>query len=69
MHIAPAPWAQAAVLAGLIAEHERTIGGLHRAVELGAVDEIIEPAETRARLVQAFAAAPARRGAHGNIPL
>jgi acetyl-CoA/propionyl-CoA carboxylase carboxyl transferase subunit len=58
-----------AVLAGLIAEHERTIGGLHRAVELGAVDEIIEPAETRARLVQAFAAAPARRGAHGNIPL
>lgn len=58
-----------AVLAGLIAEHERTIGGLHRAVELGAVDEIIDPAETRTRLVRAFAAAPGRRGAHGNIPL
>jgi acetyl-CoA/propionyl-CoA carboxylase carboxyl transferase subunit len=58
-----------AVLAGLIAEHERTIDGVHRAVELGAVNEIIDPAETRTQLVRAFAAAPARRGAHGNIPL
>jgi acetyl-CoA/propionyl-CoA carboxylase carboxyl transferase subunit len=54
---------------GLIAEHEGTIGGLHRVLELGAVDEIIDPAETRTQLVRAFAAAPARRGAHGNIPL
>ena len=57
-----------AVLAGLIAEHERTIGGLHRAVELGAVDEIIEPAETRPGWC---GHSPPRRlgaGAHGNIP-
>jgi acetyl-CoA/propionyl-CoA carboxylase carboxyl transferase subunit len=33
------------------------------------VDEVIEPRHTRRRLVEAFAAAHAGRGAHGNIPL
>jgi acetyl-CoA/propionyl-CoA carboxylase carboxyl transferase subunit len=35
---------------------------------IGVVDEIIDPADTR-RLAEAPAAAPAGRGAHGNIPL
>ena len=33
------------------------------------VDEVIEPIDTRRRLAEALAAAPAGRGAHGNIPL
>ena len=55
--------------AELAAEHEATIGGLERAVEIGVVDEIISPADTAAVLVTAFAAAPNRRGQHKNIPL
>jgi acetyl-CoA/propionyl-CoA carboxylase carboxyl transferase subunit len=38
-------------------------------MELGVVDELIEPRQTRAALAEALAAAPAGRGAHGNIPL
>lgn len=52
-----------------IAEHERTSGGVARALSIGVVDEVIEPAETRFVLAKALAAAPARRGSHGNIPL
>jgi acetyl-CoA/propionyl-CoA carboxylase carboxyl transferase subunit len=33
------------------------------------VDEVVEPAKTRRRLVEALSAAPPGRGAHGNIPL
>jgi len=55
--------------ARLAAEHEREAGGLPRAISLGVVDEIIEPAKTRQALARAIAEAPARRGAHGNIPL
>jgi acetyl-CoA/propionyl-CoA carboxylase carboxyl transferase subunit len=55
--------------AELAAEHEREAGGLPRAIALGVVDEIIEPAKTRRALAQAIAEAPAVRGAHGNIPL
>ena len=40
-----------------------------RAVELGVVDEVITPAQTRRRVAEALASAPAGRGAHGNIPL
>lgn len=50
-------------------EHQRTVGGLDRATGIGVVDEVIEPAETRRRIAGAFADAPARRGAHNNIPL
>jgi acetyl-CoA/propionyl-CoA carboxylase carboxyl transferase subunit len=53
----------------LAAEHEKVSGGVARAVEIGAVDEIIEPNKTRSALARTLAAAPHRRGAHGNIPL
>ncbi len=53
----------------LIAEHEQKAGGVTRALEIGAVDEVIDPAHTRRRITEALAAAPAGRGAHGNIPL
>jgi len=53
----------------LAAEHEKVSGGVKRAVEIGAVDEIVDPINTRQVLAKAIAAAPYRRGAHGNIPL
>ena len=53
----------------LAAEHEREAGGLARAIAAGVIDEIVEPAQTRRALARAIAQAPARRGAHGNIPL
>src|SRR6266498_1739576 len=55
--------------AELAAEHEREAGDLHRAIELGVVDEIVEPAKTRQALARAIAAVPPHRGSHGNIPL
>jgi acetyl-CoA/propionyl-CoA carboxylase carboxyl transferase subunit len=55
--------------ARLAAEHERAIGGLGRAVDLGIVDEIIDPAQTRQALARAIAEARPARGTHGNIPL
>ncbi|MGX7826967.1 acyl-CoA carboxylase subunit beta [Actinokineospora sp. 24-640] len=56
-------------LAQLTADHERLAGGVERAMAIGVVDEVIEPRQTRQRLAEALAAAPAGRGAHGNIPL
>lgn len=53
----------------LAAEHERVSGGVARAIEIGAVDEIIEPKSTRSALAKIIADAPHRRGSHGNIPL
>jgi acetyl-CoA/propionyl-CoA carboxylase carboxyl transferase subunit len=53
----------------LAAEHEKMAGSLSRAVEIGVVDEIVEPTATRRALAAAIAAAPQRRGQHGNIPL
>jgi acetyl-CoA/propionyl-CoA carboxylase carboxyl transferase subunit len=53
----------------LAAEHEKLSGGLPRAVEIGVVDEIIDPARTRSAVARALAAAPQVRGQHGNIPL
>ncbi|QNF93043.1 MULTISPECIES: carboxyl transferase domain-containing protein [Janibacter] len=50
-------------------EHDRLSGGLPRAVEIGVVDEIVEPRLTRSTVASALAQAPARRGEHGNIPL
>ena len=50
-------------------EHDRLSGGLPRAVEIGVVDEIVEPTRTRSAVAAALAEAPARRGEHGNIPL
>ncbi|WP_137874058.1 carboxyl transferase domain-containing protein [Rhodococcus sp. Q] len=53
----------------LAAEHEAIAGGVGRAISIGVVDELIEPAQTRSLLTAALAAAPARRGQHKNIPL
>lgn len=53
----------------LAAEHDKVSGGIARAVEIGAVDEIIEPNKTRSALAKAINEAPHRRGSHGNIPL
>jgi acetyl-CoA/propionyl-CoA carboxylase carboxyl transferase subunit len=53
----------------LAAEHERIAGGVDSAIELGVVDEKIDPAHTRSKLTQALAETPHRRGRHKNIPL
>jgi acetyl-CoA/propionyl-CoA carboxylase carboxyl transferase subunit len=53
----------------LAAEHDKVSGGISRAIEIGAVDEIIEPTKTRSALANAISEAPHRRGSHGNIPL
>ncbi|MBN9618631.1 MAG: acyl-CoA carboxylase subunit beta [Actinobacteria bacterium] len=63
------PGEREALHAKLAEEHERIAGGVGRAMELGVVDEMITPADTRAAITRALAAAPAGRGAHGNIPL
>ncbi len=55
--------------AELAAEHEATAGGLQRAVDLGVINAVIDPAQTRRELVRAIAEAPQLRGAHANIPL
>jgi acetyl-CoA/propionyl-CoA carboxylase carboxyl transferase subunit len=55
--------------AELAAEHEATAGGLHRAVETGVIDAIIEPSHTGRELIRAIAEAPQLKGAHANIPL
>jgi propionyl-CoA carboxylase beta chain len=58
----------------LIAEYEERFNNPYLAAERGYVDEVIEPSETRVRLIQALRmlrtkreAVPARK--HGNIPL
>ncbi|MGM1064166.1 carboxyl transferase domain-containing protein [Saccharothrix sp. Mg75] len=58
-----------ALLARLVAEHQRVSGGVRRALDLAVVDEVIHPRETRRRIAEALLAARPARGAHGNIPL
>jgi acetyl-CoA/propionyl-CoA carboxylase carboxyl transferase subunit len=58
-----------ALRAQLIEEQARVAGGVDRALEIGVVDDVVKPTETRRRIAEALAAAPAARGAHGNIPL
>ena len=53
----------------LAAEHEKLAGGVDSAIEIGVVDETIDPAHTRSKLTQALAEGPPRRGRHKNIPL
>jgi acetyl-CoA/propionyl-CoA carboxylase carboxyl transferase subunit len=67
--VAVPPGEREALHAELAAQHERIAGGVNRALEIGVVDEVVDPSQTRRRLVAALAAAPAGRGAHGNIPL
>jgi len=61
------------VEAELAAEHERLAGGVDKAVEIGVVDEVVEPAVTRSALARAIHDAVqsggVHRGRHGNIPL
>jgi acetyl-CoA/propionyl-CoA carboxylase carboxyl transferase subunit len=63
------PGEREALHALLAEEHERIAGGVNRALQIGVVDEVVDPSQTRRRLVEALAAAPPGRGAHGNIPL
>ncbi len=57
----------------LAAEHERIAGGVERAVEIGVVDEVVDPALTRSAIARAIDDAVqsvgVRKGQHGNIPL
>jgi acetyl-CoA/propionyl-CoA carboxylase carboxyl transferase subunit len=62
------PGERAALVTRLAADHEATTGGLTRALECGAVDEIIEPAQTRTKLLEALAGLPSRRGKRPNGP-
>jgi acetyl-CoA/propionyl-CoA carboxylase carboxyl transferase subunit len=55
--------------AALAAEHEATVAGLDRAVEIGVIDEIVSPSATASAIAAAIAEAPQRRGVHANIPL
>jgi acetyl-CoA/propionyl-CoA carboxylase carboxyl transferase subunit len=53
----------------LAAQHEATAGGLQRAIDIGVIDAIIEPSQTRRELIRAIAEAPQLKGTHANIPL
>lgn len=53
----------------LAEEHTKLAGGLERAQELGVIDEVIKPGETRGAIAKVLAQATPARGAHGNIPL
>lgn len=53
----------------LAAEHEKESGGVQRAIEIGVVDAIIQPSQTRSAIAEAIAATPPARGSHTNIPL
>jgi acetyl-CoA/propionyl-CoA carboxylase carboxyl transferase subunit len=67
---AVAPDLRATVEADLAAEHEKIAGGVDRAVEIGVVDEVVEPSLTRSSIARALSAADTgTRGQHGNIPL
>ena len=66
---AAAPEQRDELRAQLIKDQIEVAGSVNRAVEIGVVDDIVDPALTRGRIAAALAAAPAARGAHGNIPL
>ncbi|MBB4916325.1 acyl-CoA carboxylase subunit beta [Streptosporangium saharense] len=53
----------------LAEEYDAQVGGLQKAIELGVVDEVIKPEETRSAVAKVLARATPARGAHGNIPL
>ena len=58
------------VEAELAVEHTRIAGGIDKAVEIGVVDEVVDPSGTRSAIARAIAVAGlVTRGAHGNIPL
>jgi acetyl-CoA carboxylase carboxyltransferase component len=60
--------------AELISDYERQFNNPYRAAELGLVDEVIEPRETRVKLIKALDMLRSKRETlaprkHGNIPL
>ncbi|MER7132445.1 acyl-CoA carboxylase subunit beta [Streptosporangium saharense] len=68
--LAAAPEEERAALENRLAEeHDAQVGGLQKAIELGVVDEVVKPEETRSAIARVLAQATPARGAHGNIPL
>ncbi|MFE3758531.1 acyl-CoA carboxylase subunit beta [Nocardia tengchongensis] len=68
--LAAAPEAEReAMLERLTEEHERIAGGVERAMAIGVVDEVVDPAKTRSTIAAALAAAPSRPQNNKNIPL
>ncbi|MGC4804299.1 acyl-CoA carboxylase subunit beta [Micromonospora sp. DT233] len=63
------PEEREALRARLVSEQLRVAGGVNRAQQIGVVDEVIPPSQTRHRIANALATAPTARGAHSNIPL
>ena len=61
--------ARAQVELELAAEHEVISGGIARAVDIGVVDEIVEPTVTTSTVARILLDTPGVRGGHGNIPL
>src|SRR3954466_7414970 len=57
------------VEAELVAEHERESGGVGRGVELGLIDDVIAPDDTRAAVSEVLSQCVPVRGQHRNIPL
>ena len=60
--------------AELVDEYETKFNNPYRAAELGLVDEVIEPRQTRSKLIAALAMLRSKRSMtpprkHGNIPL
>lgn len=65
-----APEIRGQVEAELAEEHARLAGGIDKAVEIGVVDEVVEPGSTRSAIARAIAdSGLVTRGDHGNIPL
>jgi acetyl-CoA/propionyl-CoA carboxylase carboxyl transferase subunit len=65
-----APEIRGQVEAELAEEHARLAGGIDKAIEIGVVDEVVEPAATRSAIARAIAdSGLVARGNHGNIPL
>jgi acetyl-CoA/propionyl-CoA carboxylase carboxyl transferase subunit len=64
---------QPEVIKELAEEHAVTVGGVERAIELGVVDAMVEPIDTRgavaAAIADALAAGRPDKNIHGNIPL
>jgi acetyl-CoA/propionyl-CoA carboxylase carboxyl transferase subunit len=68
--LAAAPEGQRGILtAQLAAEHRSIAAGVGNAGAYGVIDAVIPRAQTRRVIAAEIAHAPARRGAHGNIPL
>jgi propionyl-CoA carboxylase beta chain len=58
----------------LIADYQEKFSNPYRAAELGYIDEVIDPADTRPRLIQALRMLKTKRDTnppkkHANIPL